>query len=124
MVLAATACVIVNVSEAPAGTMSDVSDDQLLTNSALTLTKATPKSHVFVFVTCTIILPVEASPIVKSKSVSASSPMSKKPSMVSESIHAATAIETATVTAMRMMAATTRILKSFLIFVLLPPSSV
>ena len=69
----------------------------------------------------TIIVPFEASPIVKSTSVIVSSLVSMNP-MVSDPIHAATAMETATVTAMSMMAATTGLrafllLRSFLIFV-------
>lgn len=122
---AATACVIVNVSEAPGATVSEVPDDHVLAISPLTLTFLTVKLLVPELVTCTTMLP--GLPILKSTSVIVSSLVSMYP-MVSEPIHAATAIETATVTAISMMAATTGLrafllLRSFLILCSFPSLS-
>ena len=108
---AATACVIVNVSGSPGATVSEVPDDQVLAVSQLTFIMVTVVSLVPELVIDTVMLLFVAS---NSIWVTVSSVVSMNP-MVSEPIHAATAMETATVTAMSMMAATTG-LRAFLFF--------
>jgi hypothetical protein len=107
-----TGCVIVKFSEFPGSIVDELSGDQVLEISPFTLMFLTVKLLVPELVTCTTMLP--GLPIFKSNSVIVSSLVSMYP-MVSEPIHAATAMETATVTAMSMMAATTG-LRAFLLF--------
>ena len=122
---AVTACVIVKVSLAPESIVVEVAAVQVLAVSPLTFIIVTVASLVPELVRSTAIRPIVALPAVKSTFVTVSSLVSMNP-MVSEPIHAATAMETATVTAMSMMAATTGLrafllFRSFFIFFYFPP---